>query len=180
MNTQQNTILNVNKVLLIGTVTGAPQLRSMKSSNLLAFRVTTVERYQDREGKMKESKGSHSVVIWGKRAEALNAQLHEGTLVHVEGSLHNRSYDDKNGGGKKWVTEVKAQNVFVLSDSTGAPQQPPAPQGYQQPPAPQGYQQPPAPQGYQQPPAPQGYQQPPAPQGYQQPPGHIPEDDLPF
>jgi single-strand DNA-binding protein len=52
-------------------------------------------------------------VVWGKPAEACKEYLHKGRLVHVEGSLRTRSYDDSTGH-KRGVVEVVARRVQFL------------------------------------------------------------------
>jgi single-strand DNA-binding protein len=39
--------------------------------------------------------------------------------VYIEGRLQTRSYDDKNTGTKKYITEIVADNMIML-DGRGA------------------------------------------------------------
>src|SRR5580692_10470981 len=52
-----------------------------------------------------------NVVFW--RGENVAPYLLKGTQVYVEGRLHTRSYDDKDGK-KVWATEVVADEVILL------------------------------------------------------------------
>jgi len=54
------------------------------------------------------------IVLWNK--ENLAAYLIKGTKVYVEGRIQTRSYED-DGGVKRYVTEVVAQNIVLLGSS---------------------------------------------------------------
>jgi single-strand DNA-binding protein len=54
------------------------------------------------------------IVLWNK--ENLAAYLTKGTKVYVEGRIQTRSYED-DGGVKRYVTEVVAQNIVLLGSS---------------------------------------------------------------
>jgi single-strand DNA-binding protein len=54
------------------------------------------------------------VVIWNK--EKLSEFLSRGSRLYVEGRLQTRSYED-DGGVKRYITEVIAQNVVLLGGS---------------------------------------------------------------
>jgi single-strand DNA-binding protein len=55
-----------------------------------------------------------SVVLWNR--ENLAQYLTKGTRLFVEGRLQSRSYEDKEGI-KRYVTEVVAENVILLSSN---------------------------------------------------------------
>jgi len=54
------------------------------------------------------------IVLWNK--ENLAVYLTKGTKVYVEGRIQTRSYED-DGGVKRYVTEVVAQNIVLLGSS---------------------------------------------------------------
>jgi single-strand DNA-binding protein len=70
----------------------------------------------------------HSVVVWGKRGEALAKILAKGSSLFVEGSLRTSSYE--KGGEKRYKTEINATNV-ILTGGRSAGSAPPsgAPEG---------------------------------------------------
>ena len=45
----------------------------------------------------------------------------KGKQLHIDGRLHSHSYDDKNGV-RKWVTEVIAESIIMLSDGRNSGQ----------------------------------------------------------
>ena len=109
--------ISVNKVLLVGTVEGEPTLKyTQYNKAVLNLRVLTTETYANREGQPVESRASHTVVVWGQRAERLKDQLRPQSRILIEGRIKNRSYED-NTGQRKWVVEVDAQTAIVLDDA---------------------------------------------------------------
>lgn len=106
----------LNRVILIGNLGQDPELRFTQSNQgVLSLRMATTESYFDTTTKeRKEITEWHSVVVWGKRGEALNKILSKGSRIAVEGRLRTRSWDDKNGGAKRYATEVVANNVILL------------------------------------------------------------------
>lgn len=106
----------LNHVILIGNLGQDPELRFTQSNKgVLSIRMATTEHYFDKESKeKKELTEWHSVIVWGKRGEALNKILSKGSRISVVGKLKTRSWDDKNGGGKRYATEIVADNVILL------------------------------------------------------------------
>jgi single-strand DNA-binding protein len=106
----------LNRVILIGNLGQDPELRFTQSNQgVLSLRMATTESYFDTNTKeRKETTEWHTVVVWGKRGEGLNKILSKGSRIAVEGRLRTRSWDDKNGGGKRYATEVVANNVILM------------------------------------------------------------------
>jgi single-strand DNA-binding protein len=105
----------LNRVILIGNLGQDPELRYTQSNQgVLSLRMATTESYFDTNTKeRKERTEWHSVVIWGKRGEALNKILSKGSRLCVEGRLQTRSWEDKQGS-KRYTTEINASNVILL------------------------------------------------------------------
>jgi single-strand DNA-binding protein len=105
----------LNRVILIGNLGQDPELRFTQSNQgVLSLRMATTESYFDTNTKeRKERTEWHSIVIWGKRGEALNKILSKGSRICVEGRLQTRSWEDKQGG-KRYSTEINATNVILL------------------------------------------------------------------
>lgn len=124
----------LNKVLLLGSLGADPELRfTQGGSAVLSIRMATTERYKDRDDNWKERTDWHSVVVFGKRAEALGKILQKGSTILAEGSLRTSSYDDKDGI-KRWKTEVVASNIILAGGrprSDGAAQDGGPPRGGQ-------------------------------------------------
>jgi single-strand DNA-binding protein len=105
----------LNRVILIGNLGQDPELRFTQSNmGVLSLRMATTESYFDTNTKeRKERTEWHTVVVWGKRGEALNKILSKGSRIAIEGRLQTRSWEDKQGQ-KRYTTEINAQNVILL------------------------------------------------------------------
>jgi len=109
----------LNKAMLIGNLGQDPELRYTQGGKaVLNMRLATSESYQDPDGNRKERTDWHSVVLWGKRAEALSKFLAKGARIFVEGSIRTSSFEGRDGQ-KRWKTEVNARNVILLGDGGG-------------------------------------------------------------
>lgn len=105
----------LNRVILIGNLGQDPELRYTQSNQaVLSLRMATTESYFDNNTKeRKERTDWHSIVVWGKRGEALNKILSKGGRLCVEGRMQTRTFEDKQGT-KQYRTEVVATNVVLL------------------------------------------------------------------
>ena len=105
----------INKVILVGNLGQDPELRYTGSGTAVCnMRLATNESYKDASGQMVDKTEWHSVVAWSRLAEICGEYLKKGSQVYFEGSLQTRSYDDKDGN-TKWVTEIKAREMLILS-----------------------------------------------------------------
>lgn len=101
----------LNKVMLYGNLTSDPDLRSMPNGNkVVSFGLATNRSYKDQGGARKEVAEFHNIVAFGKLAEIFAQWLKKGRPVYIEGRIQTRSWDDQNGGGKKYRTEIVAEN----------------------------------------------------------------------
>jgi single-strand DNA-binding protein len=104
---------SVNKVILVGHL-GRDAETSYTASQVAVtkFSVATSRRWKDQQsGEWKEETNWSNVVLW--RGENVAPYLTKGKQVYVEGRLHTRSYDDKDGK-KVWATDVVADEVILL------------------------------------------------------------------
>jgi single-strand DNA-binding protein len=105
----------LNRVLLIGNLGQDPELRYTQGGQaILNLRIATNESYVNRDGERQEKTEWHTVIVWGKRGEALGKILSKGRQIFVEGRLQTRSWEDKQGAGKRYATEVVANDVILL------------------------------------------------------------------
>jgi single-strand DNA-binding protein len=109
---------SVNKVILIGHLGRDAETRFTPSGAArTTFSIATSRRWKDQQtGDWKEETDWHNIVLW--RSENLAQYLTKGKQIYVEGRLSTRSYDDKDGN-KKYVTEVVADDVLLLSSQGG-------------------------------------------------------------
>jgi single-strand DNA-binding protein len=109
----------LNRVMLLGNLGADPELRFTQGGQaVLNLRLATTESYLDKDRVRKERTDWHSVVVWGKRGEALSKILGKGSSLFIEGSIRTSSYEDREGQ-KRYKTEIVANNV-ILAGSRGA------------------------------------------------------------
>lgn len=102
----------LNKVLLYGNLTKDPEMKSMPNGNKVTnFSLATNRVYKDANGNRQEQTEFHNIVVFGRQAETSAQYLKKGQGVMIEGRIQTRSWDDPNGGGKKYRTEIIADSV---------------------------------------------------------------------
>lgn len=110
---------SLNKVMLIGNLGKDPELRYTTSGVAVAtFSLATNESWKDADGNLQERTEWHNIVAWKKLAEICGEWLKKGKKVYIEGRIQTRSYDDKNTGTKKYITEIVADNMIMLDYKT--------------------------------------------------------------
>ncbi len=114
---------SLNKVMLIGNLGKDPELRYTTSGVAVAtFSLATNESWKDQDGNLQERTEWHNIVAWKKLAEICGEWLKKGKKVYIEGRIQTRSYDDKNTGTKKYITEIVADNMIMLDYKAVAPE----------------------------------------------------------
>ena len=103
----------MNKVILIGNLAADPESRTTQSGVAqCTLRLAVQRRFANQQG-VREA-DFFSVVCWTQTAEFCSRYLSKGRKVAVEGSIQTRSYDAQDGT-KRYVTEIVAENVELLS-----------------------------------------------------------------
>ena len=112
-----------NRVILMGRLAKDPDMRRTPAGTLVArVSLATGREWKDKTtGEKKSEADFHPVVAWGNAADTLERYCKKGKLLLIEGRLHSYCYDDKNGM-RKWVTEVVAENIIMLSDGKNSGQ----------------------------------------------------------
>jgi single-strand DNA-binding protein len=112
---------SLNKVMLIGNLGKDPEVRYTPAGIAVAtFSIATNESWKDQDGNLQERTEWHNIVAWRKLAEICGEWLKKGKKVYIEGRIQTRSYDDKNTGVKKYITEIVADNLIMLDGGSGA------------------------------------------------------------
>jgi len=106
---------SVNKVILIGNLGKDPEVKYTPSGTAIAkFSLATNERYKDKAGEFQERTEWHNIVAWQRLAEIAGEYLKKGRSVYVEGRIQTHSWDDKQSGQKKYMTEIVANDLVLL------------------------------------------------------------------
>jgi single-strand DNA-binding protein len=109
----------LNKAILVGNIGQDPELRYTQGGQpVLNLRMATTETYVNRDKERQQRTEWHTVVVWGKRGEALHKILSKGRGICVEGRIQTRKWEDKEGN-KRYGTEIVATNVILLGSGRG-------------------------------------------------------------
>lgn len=104
----------VNHVFLIGNLGKDPEIQYIEGDIPVAkFPLATTETYKDKKGVTVPQTEWHNIVLWRGLAELAAKYLHKGSLVHIEGSLRTRSWEDKDKN-RRFMTEIIATNLVML------------------------------------------------------------------
>lgn len=102
----------MNRVTLFGTLGRDPELKQAGSASVLRLNLATSERRKDKDGNWSDHTEWHTVVVWGKRAEALSKLLSKGSQCLVDGQLRTTSWE--KDGQKRYKTEISATDVELV------------------------------------------------------------------
>jgi single-strand DNA-binding protein len=112
---------SVNKVILVGTLGKDPELKYTPQGTAVAkFSMATNSSYKDKQsGEWKEQTEWHNIVVWQRMAEVAAEYLKKGSKAYIEGRLTTRSWDDKESGQKRYMTEIVANDLVLLGGRQG-------------------------------------------------------------
>ena len=106
---------SVNKVILLGNLGKDPEVKYTPSGTPVGkITVATNERFKDKDGQWQDRTEWHNVVLWQRLAEIAGEYLKKGGKVYIEGKLQTRSWEDKQSGQKKYMTEIVANDLVLL------------------------------------------------------------------
>jgi single-strand DNA-binding protein len=107
--------MDINKVTLIGRLTGKPESTLSTSGQRIAtFTVSTNYQWRDyTTKKQKDETQFHRVVVWAKLADIAQAYLAKGSRVYIEGRLSKRKFTDRKGASH-WRTDVLGDEIIML------------------------------------------------------------------
>jgi single-strand DNA-binding protein len=120
----------MNKTFLCGNLGKDPELKYTQSGYpMVNLSLATKDRRKNNQDQWVDETDWHRVVIGGKQAENAAKYLKKGREVTIVGKLKTRKYVDNNNI-ERWVTEVKAVEIYYHNTSQQSSGQPS--QGYQQ------------------------------------------------
>lgn len=123
----------VNKVILVGNLGSAPEIRYMPNGNAVAtLTIATSETWRDKgTGEQREKTEWHRVVIFGALAKVAENYLRKGSQVYIEGQLQTRKWQDQSGQDR-FTTEVVVQGYSAVMQMLGGNRSDNSQQGGQQ------------------------------------------------
>ena len=109
----------VNKVIIIGFLGNAPELRTMPNGEAVAnISVATSESWIDKNtNERREVTEWHRIVFYRRLAEICGQYLKKGAQVYVEGRLRTRKWQDQNGQDR-YSTEIQGDVMQMLGTRT--------------------------------------------------------------
>lgn len=118
----------VNKVIIIGHLGADPETRQFSNGGSVTnISVATSEQWTDKQtGEKREATEWHRIVLFNRLGEIAAQYLRKGSQVYIEGSLQTRKWQDQNGQDR-YITEIKANNMQILSGLAYSEPQPPQP-----------------------------------------------------
>jgi single-strand DNA-binding protein len=118
----------VNRVILVGRLGKDPDIKYTPSGMAMAtFSLATDETRKDAQGNRASQTEWHYIVLWDKQAEIAGQYLKKGSLIYVEGRLQTRSWEDSQGGGTRYRTEVIGNRFVMLGARSDAGEVPETP-----------------------------------------------------
>jgi single-strand DNA-binding protein len=110
---------SLNKVQIIGNLGRDPEVHYSPDGAAIAnMSLATTSQWKDKESRGKQERTEwHRVVFYGRLAEIVREYTHGGSLVYVEGSLHTRKWQDKDGQDR-YTTEIVG-SLLTLLDKKG-------------------------------------------------------------
>ena len=103
---------SLNKVLLIGRLGAAPEIKQMVNGKSIArFSLATSNTWKDKNtGERKEKTEWHRVVIFNEGlVNVVQQYVKKGAQVYIEGQLTTRKWTDEKSGQDKYSTEIVLQ-----------------------------------------------------------------------
>jgi single-strand DNA-binding protein len=117
---------SVNTVTLIGNLGADPEHKTTPQGTAVAtFNMATNKKWTDKQtGEKKEKVDWHRVVLWKGLADIAAQYLTKGSPVYIQGELSQRSYEDKETGQKKFITEIVARDLVLIGGNGGGQERP--------------------------------------------------------
>jgi single-strand DNA-binding protein len=111
---------NLNKVMLIGTLTRDPELKYTPKGTAIADVGLAINRnYTTDSGEKREEVTFVDVTLWGRVAEIVGEYCKKGRPLFVEGRLQLDTWEDKATGQKRSKLKVVGDNIQLLGGKDG-------------------------------------------------------------
>lgn len=110
-----------NKVVLMGNLTRDPETRTTPSGqSVTQFALAVNRTWKGADGQQQEVVSFIDCVAWGKAGEIIAQYMSKGRSLLVSGRLDQRSWEDKETGGKRSKVEVVVEDFnFVDGGQSG-------------------------------------------------------------
>lgn len=115
--------MSVNKVILVGNVGKAPEIKFVGQRQYATFSLATSDpAFVNAQGvQVPERTEWHNIVMWDKQAETAERYITKGTKLYIEGKLRTRIWEDANAI-KRSITEIVVERFDILARAVQAAQ----------------------------------------------------------
>lgn len=110
--------MNYNKAIIVGRVTGDPDIKKLPSGTMVANFSMATNRVYTVDNEKKEEVTFHNIIAFGRLAELIGDYVNKGNLLLIEGRLQTRSWEDNKTGEKKYKTEIILENLQFAPKAT--------------------------------------------------------------
>src|SRR5256714_5130975 len=111
---------NINRVVMTGTLTGDPELRTTHGgASVCSLRIACNTRRKDASGEWIDKPNYFDVTVWGAQGENCAQYLQKGRPVAIDGRLEWREWETQEGSGKRQAVDIIADSVQFLGSPQG-------------------------------------------------------------
>jgi single-strand DNA-binding protein len=104
----------VNKVILIGNLGKDPEIQKFDNGvKKASFSLATSEVFKNKDGQKTTHTEWHNIVLWRGLAEVAENYLKKGNTIFLEGKIHRRDWEDKEGQ-KRYTYEIVGDEMTML------------------------------------------------------------------
>ena len=108
----------LNNVSLMGRLTANPEIKQTTNGNAVCNFTLAVQRLR-KDGNGDKITDFFPCEIWRKQAELFGQFCHKGSLIVINGILHNTQFVDKDGN-KRTITKVIVTTFYVTEKKDSA------------------------------------------------------------
>ncbi|MBR5621171.1 single-stranded DNA-binding protein [Candidatus Saccharibacteria bacterium] len=106
-----------SKVILVGNLTRDPETRVTPNGATVVSSAVAVNRaYKDGSGNSVENVSFFDFSAFGKTGETIAKYVKKGDPILISGRLDQRTWEDKNGGGKRSRVEVVVEDFNFMGN----------------------------------------------------------------
>ena len=103
----------MNKIILMGRLTGEPEIRYTQGENATAiahFQIAVDKRFKNKNNPDAPTADFFRITSFGKQGEFVEKYLHKGTKIVMSGRIENNNYTDTNGN-KVYRDQIIAEEI---------------------------------------------------------------------
>jgi single-strand DNA-binding protein len=97
----------INKVILIGNVGVAPDIKEVNGKKLAKFSLATQSGFGDNK-----TTDWHNIVVWEKTAEVVERFVNKGDKIYIEGRIQYGKYE--KDGITRYTTDIVCERLQLM------------------------------------------------------------------